>query len=74
MWALKKLRKLMTSHFGANINVSSLLASPTGETAESDSQKSYSVSINITFSVSLILPDVYLSYLASVLVTSWTYD
>ena len=31
MWALKKLRKLMMTHFGANINVSLLIASPTGE-------------------------------------------
>ena len=43
MWALQKLRKLMTSHFGPNINVNMLLNSPTVDGLESDAQKGYSM-------------------------------
>ena len=43
MWALKKLRKLMTTHFGPNINVSSLLASPAGEVGRSSSNARASI-------------------------------
>lgn len=44
MWALRKLRNLMTSHFGSDINVQSLLASPTAETPATDAAKAYTVS------------------------------
>ena len=43
MWALQKLRKLMTAHFGPNINVNALLASPTAEEADSEGQKAYNM-------------------------------
>lgn len=36
MWALQKLRKLMTSSSDQIVNVNTLLASPTLETAEPD--------------------------------------
>jgi hypothetical protein len=52
MWALRKLRNLMMSHFGPNINVKSLLASPTGEVADADS-KAYTVSARLSTSTLL---------------------
>ncbi len=48
MWALQKLRQLMTSHFGANINVTALLSSPTGEGTDSDARKTFPVSCTIS--------------------------
>ena len=49
MWALQKLRKLMTSHFGPNINVNVLLSSPSGDCADLESAKVYQVSFKIIF-------------------------
>ena len=46
MWALQKLRKLMTSHFGPNINVNMLINSPTSDGLESDAQKDYGMVSN----------------------------
>ena len=46
MWALQKLRKLMTSHFGPNINVNMLINSPTADGLESDAQKGYGMVSN----------------------------
>lgn len=44
MWALQKLRNLMTSHFGPNINVNMLLTSPTAEGGvDGDAQKGYGI-------------------------------
>ncbi len=43
MWALQKLRKLMTAHFGANININVLLQSPSTEGTEVDPQKPISM-------------------------------
>ena len=43
MWSLRKLRNLMMSHFGPSVSVKSLLASPTGESADAESSKAYTV-------------------------------
>ncbi len=42
MWALQKLRTLMTAHFGPNINVNMLLSSPI-DVADQEGQKGYNI-------------------------------
>ena len=49
MWALQKLRKLMTSQFGPDINVNALLASPTGDGPDPDSTRGYGM-VNVEIS------------------------
>ena len=54
MWALKKLRQLMMTHFGSNINVSMLIASPT--TDMPDDPKDFNmVRVTVTISTALVV-------------------
>ena len=43
MWALQKLRQLMTSQIGSDIKVNALLASPTGDALEPEPSRGYSM-------------------------------
>ena len=47
MWVLKKLRQLITSHFGDNVNVMSLIQTPTAEQPEAaEAQSKHAASVS----------------------------
>ncbi|XP_074649618.1 E3 ubiquitin-protein ligase HERC2-like [Tubulanus polymorphus] len=57
MWALQKLRTLINTFFGPNINITTLLSNSTIESPESDSARSVSFSGSALVSLVKSLPD-----------------
>ncbi|XP_064637694.1 E3 ubiquitin-protein ligase HERC2-like isoform X2 [Lineus longissimus] len=59
MWALQKLRSLISTNFGAGLDISALLSSPAAESPEPELPRSPSLAFNDTALASLVksLPD-----------------